>query len=451
MKILLLFLISFSLHAQELKPIPMDFESMLSQARANDPQFQSIIAERLRSRFLVDLNLPSRQILLSVQNEYGFTRNETGTTTLGATLSKEFLETGTGISIGKTLTERPDRDEDLTQLRIEQSLYRNAFGSRIRDLKKNLELQKSVIELQMVEAYEDYVHNLINYYLDLSLAHMNYETARRLHLEGLRLLTNVKDRRQKNVANDTDVKRARLQTALRKEEEIQSRLNLEALSQSILRITGSDDFLVLMPKTVLQFEDRIKNLDQDINEFLDMSRSRLIYDRQVLASDAAVEIAKENLKPSANLLLGFNIDRSTRFGSSINREEAVVGLRVDIPFGDTLNEARIQQASYELLKSKIAKRSFEAAIKESLLVLRNRIHRQKELLALNKEKRDMAAQIVQEQTQRYQVGRVTLEDLMQDRNAQAQYEFSYHSALVTMNKLIVQWLALTDQLVEKLD
>lgn len=428
----------------------LSLENYLAKAKIHDPQMQSIVADRLKMKYLTDLNLPGREILLSVQNEYGFTREEEPTSVLAATISKPLLESGTVISVGKTMTERPDRTEDVTQFRVEQSLYRNAFGAQIRKRMDNLEIQKSVIELQVIEAYEDYIATSINRYLELTLAYLNYQTSQRLKKESLLLLDNVQKKFRQNIASGTDVKRAKLQTAQQTENALQSRANMEALSSGIQRVLGENKSGVLVPQTILNMEDRLTNIDIDIEKFLRKSRSRLIYEKQEAVAAGNLKIVKDNLRPEANLLVGFNIDNSTRFGSAINREEAVVGVNIDIPFDQSVVEARIKEASYLLLKSKLDKKSFQDAIRESLIVIRNRILRQKDLLKISKEKRDLAVEIVKEQTKRYQFGRITLESLIEDRNTEAQNEFAYLSELTNLNKLIVQWLALTDQLVENI-
>lgn len=427
----------------------LELEDFLKRAQANDPAMQSIIADRLKMKYLTDLNLPSRQILLSVQNEYGFTREEEPTKVLSATISKPLLESGTVISVGKTMTERPDRTEDVTQMRIEQSLYRNAFGSQVRTKIDNLEKQKSVIELQVIEAYEDYVASAMNRYLDLTLAYLNYQTSQRLKNESQKLLRNVQKKLQQNIASNTDLKRVKLQTAQRAENELQSRINMETLSSGILTVLGETRRTILLPETVLNMEDRLTNINIDIEAFLKASRSRIIYDKQEAINKTNLKLVKENLRPEASLLVGFNIDNSTRFSTAINREEAVVGVNVDIPFDNSLVNAQIKEASYLLLKSKLEKKTFENAIRESLIVIRNRILRQRDLLKIGKEKRDLASEIVKEQTRRYQVGRVTLESLIEDRNNEAQSEFAYLTEMINLNKLIVQWLALTDQLVDR--
>lgn len=426
-------------------------EDFLKRVKSSDPQMQSIIADRLKMKYLTDLNLPSRQILLRVQNEYGFTRDQEPTKVLSATLSKPILESGTVVSISKTMTERPDRSEDVTQMRIEQSLYKNAFGSEVRERIENLEEQKSVVELQVIEAYEDYMANAMTKYLDLTLAYLSYQTSQRLRKESETLLGNVQKKLQQNIASGTDFKRAKLQKAQRSENELQSKINMESLSSGILAILGEPQNSILLPETVLNIEERLTNADIDMERFLRVSRSKLIYDKQENINKKNLELVRENLRPAANLLVGFNIDNSTRFATTINREEGVIGINVDIPFDSSVVNAQIKEASYILLKSKLEKKTFENAIRESIVLIKNRIIRQRELLKISKEKRDLASDIVKEQTRRYQVGRVTLESLIEDRNNEAQSEFTYLTELINLNKLIVQWLALTDQLVSKMD
>lgn len=453
MNLFLLFLsLSFFSYAQELPSLDstLKLDDFLNKAKQHDPQLQSIVADRMKMKYLTDLNLPSRQLLLSVKNEYGFTRDEDPTTVLSATISKPLLESGTVISVGKTMTERPDRSEDVTQMRVEQALYRNAFGRQVREKIENLEKEKSVIELQVIEAYEDYLSRIIQSYLDLTLAYLNYQSSLRLKKETLTLLDNVTRKKRQNIASGTDLKRARLQTALRTENELQSRANLETLSGGVRRIIGETSDTSYIPDLSINMEERLNNINIDIEKFLRVSRSRTIYDQQENIRATDLKIVKENLKPSANLLLGFNIDNSQRFSTPINREEAVIGVNVDIPFDNSVVNAQIQEASYELLKAKLARKSFQDAIRESLIVIRNQILRQRELLKVSREKRDLSSEIVKEQTRRYLIGRVTLDRLIEDRNHEAQYEFAYQSELINLNKLIVQWLALTDQLVTRI-
>src|SRR5690606_5305487 len=128
----------------------------------------------------------------------------------------------------------------------------------------------------------------------------NFQTARRLHTESKGLLSNVKERQNRNIASVTDVRRAELQSILRWENELQSKTNLESLSRTLAQIIGDEKVAQVIPQNLLDLEKRLTNIDQSINEFLTTSRSRLIYDRQELASDANLELAKENLRPAVN-------------------------------------------------------------------------------------------------------------------------------------------------------
>lgn len=448
MKNLVFAFLFYSLTANS-APIKMELQNFLSQTKKNDSNIESIIADRLKSRYYVDMSLPSRQTLLEIRNEYGFTRGEPGTTIMSAVLSKPILETGSKLTLGRTVTDRPDREEEITELRIEQALWRNAFGSQIRKQITNLDLERSVMELQVIEAYEDYIEQVIHSYLDLTSSYLNYSTAQRLHQESVLLLNNVQRRMKRNIASSTDLNRARLQVALRKENELQSKVNLETQSQAILRMTGLEYGSIVIPETTLEMGNGLENMDIGISQFLSSSRSRKIYDKQEIVALANLDFEKQNLKPAANLLVGFNIDKSSRFGTTINREEAVVGVNIQIPFGDTSTQAQIKEASYLLLKSKLARKSFNAAIEESLHVIKNKILRQREQVAISKSKKVLAAEIVKSEEKRYQTGRVQLENLIEDRNNLAQYEFAYLTDLTVLNKLIVQWLSLTDQLIDK--
>src|SRR5690606_20397996 len=130
--LIILFCLSAPLSATSKKKISAN--EFITLATKFDSNAENIVSEKLRLRFMVEQGLPTSQTLLSVQQEYGLSTTGAGTTSvLSAGISKNIITSGTQLSLSRTMTDRPDREEEVTELRVEQSLWRNSLGSTNRE------------------------------------------------------------------------------------------------------------------------------------------------------------------------------------------------------------------------------------------------------------------------------------------------------------------------------
>jgi len=83
-----------------------------------------------------------------------------------------------------------------------------------------------------------------------------------------------------------------------------------------------------------------------------------------------------------------------------------------------------------------------------LLNLNQQIEREKRLISLADEKISLAQSIVDEETKNYSLGRVTLNDLIDEINKLEDNKFSKISHQIQLKKLVIEWLRLTDTLIK---
>lgn len=439
---ILLLLLSTPIWAQPKKLSVNEFVTLVTKF---DAEAESIVSERLRARFLVEQGLPSSQTLLSVQQEYGLSTTGDGTTSvLTAELSKQIIQSGTELSIARTMTDRPDREEEVTEFRVEQSLWRNSLGRGNRLREKALSAERDALELQVAEAYEDYIFTRMSEYIDLQRAMLQRQTTKRQLNQALSLEKNVLERQRQSIATNADVARAKVQTINRREALISAESEFETISHRLAAYTGakSDD---LLEPVEFDLGERVASILAGKENYTPERLLQLL-DLREQAAHAEVDYQKDELRPEANLLLGYNIDDSDRFSSRVNRQEGVVGLRVEVPFGDSAGKANRDSAILEVTQIKIQSRKERLELALNISQSKRSLARYHELVKLSQEKVQLTTTIVNEEEKRYRLGRISLEALIeaQDDLAQAQVDLLQNKAERT--RAALDWLRLNDQL-----
>ena len=77
------------------------------------------------------------------------------------------------------------------------------------------------------------------------------------------------------------------------------------------------------------------------------------------------------------------------------------------------------------------------------------IQREQKLIGISKTKITLAEAVLKDEAENYSYGKVTLNDYITAVNLVDENRFSYTENSVKLNKLLIEWLRLTDQLVGK--
>lgn len=441
--LIILLVFSSSLNATAKKKLSAN--EFITLATKFDASAESIVSEKMRLRFMVEQGLPTSQTLLTVQQEYGLSTTGAGTTSiLSAGISKNIITSGTQLSLTRTMTDRPDREEEVTELRVEQSLWRNSLGSTNLEREKGLIAERDALELQVAESYEDYIYERLSEYIDLQRAMLERETSKRQLDQAIALEKNVLERQRQSIASNADVARAKVQTLNRREALLLNQSEFDNLSARLAAYTGEKAEAYVEPVN-FDLSNRVADILNGKVEYTPERLLRLVELREQ-AAEATLSYQKDELRPEANLLLGYNIDDSDRFSSRVNREEAVVGITVEVPFGDSAGKANRDSAILDLTQARLTAREQRLELTLSLASSKRELARLNQMLDIAKQKVRFTDTIVTEEQKRYRLGKISLEALIEAQDDQAAAQVSLLESKAELNRAILDWLRLNDQL-----
>jgi len=440
--------LSITTHGQEKL---LTIEQFIDLAQKNDPDFEKIISEKNKIDFLTDQKLPTRQILLNLQSEYGLvTDNTTRNSKFAASLSKKIIESGTTLTLAQTNTKETNDTEKQTAIKIGQSLYKDFLGRDTRFQKDTIGLEMEIIKLQILDNYENYIADISKNYLDFTQSYMHLKLAKEIYKETLKLEKNVFEKRQKNIATTTDVNRIKLQVILKKEDMTNREIDFSAQKEKMKRIMGHDIGEEL-PQTNIDLT-KIFSLDFDKTILNNNTiRSFKIQQLNEQITSNYHQLSKRNNYPDVNLVASYNYNQDKTRATKTSESEGVIGINVAIPFNNTSGNAEISNEFLKYTQAKIDTRRVSKDIEQKFFEYKKKLTELKTILNLSKEKVHIATSILEDENRRYSYGKIGLEKLIEIKNDFSEYRFKYQTDLINLNKSFLDWLNLKDLLLAKKD
>ena len=436
-----IFLLGVAANSEAMRELTLSDYLKLSEK--NDPSYKKIVSERERAGFVVEQGLPTEKVTVTVGNEYGYSsESNDDTSVLLGGITKEITHTGTSLAITHTNRTRPDREENVTELRLEQSLLNNFFGSDVRLKRSALEQESQRLRFLVEENHENYLLERTQEFLEFQKQYLDLLLAEEVFAEALKLQKNVEQKQKANIATVTDFDRSRLQSLLREEDLLSKRRSFNETQSNIQKAVGLEN-LALVPK-----EDLEKSLNKKVQQLRDYTELRP-YRLQVLARDKAqkeLTLAKRARRPIVNLVVGYGVDNSQRFSAAVDREETVVGFNLEMPFTDNLQRAAVKSAvlaqSQADLDRALARRELAAQARS----LQSQLEELRRKVSVGQEKITLVKRILKDEERRFRFGKIDLENLIETKNNYAAYRFQYRADLVEYNKVYYSWLAINDRL-----
>lgn len=440
------------LFAEPFSPIEnsntLSLNDYLALVRKNDPEYKKLTVDEQKARYLVNEGLPNQALIFNFEAEQGYGNDDIDTRSASASLSKEILKTGSLLTASHATLENTDRNEELTEFTVEQPLLKNAFGKDTALRESMLTKQEQISRLNALENYELFINEKAKLYLDFSQAAMEEKLAESLLNEAKKLYRHVDEKYKKSAANQTDLRRARLQVILREEDFLRKKENLGVVRMSILLSSNHPDVQVY-PETEFNLQARHESAAREIPEVFNPDNFRQ-YQISLLSKDAIYEeyqLAKNISKAELNLLGGYKIDQSTRFTSSVNREEALVGVKLTVPFKDHQADAKASLAGLDLTIGELDQYKVERELNDAFQNLKAKLKQLEKEYLLSQEKVDIMQVVLQEEMKRYSLGRIDTVKIIEANNEFAQYQFEHKQKLLELNKSWIDWLSLNDKLV----
>lgn len=422
----------------------------VQRATRNDPAFEAILVDRLALQYRRDALLPDRDVIVDIKHTHHFYPDQdrdSPNTTLS--LSKLFGVSGTDVSLSydKSYSSLSATDEATLQFLISQPIARNAFGRNIQLQDKIIGIENDVIRYQIVEAYEDYLASLTAAYYNWYSAFENLKVGRASLQSTRKLLDNILERQRQKIALPIDVNKMQLSLAGKQENLIVLQEIYDNISNLVFKAIQHKAAAPLVPAKPKRPAAAV-NFARDYEQFTQTSRTYRILG--LLENQGTLEVRKaaDDLLPSTNLLLGYQLDGQD-WGIRNEERSYFAGLSLRWPFGRSVDKANYEIARVERRKTQLSNVNKYEELRTNLRNLHQQIRREQQLITVFEKKIKLAEAILRDETENYSFGKVTLNDYIDAVNSVDENRFGLTEHAVQLNKLMVEWLRLTDQLVDE--
>lgn len=428
----------------------LTLKDFIEQATRNDVTFETILIDQLALQYRRDILLPDSDVIMDVKYQYNFyldqDRNNPEAT---ISLSKLFPYNGTELSLSysKASSTFSTTDDSSLQFLISQPIAKNAFGKGTRLQDKIIGIENDISRYQIVEAYEDYLASLTAAYYNWYSAYENLKVGQASYKSNQKLMKNMLDRQRQKIALPIDVNKMELLLIAKKENVIVLQEIYDTYTNLIfkaIRHKGASPYIPVKPGrpvSNVQYEQDYKNFTQN---------SRTYRALHLLEQQGTLEVKKaaDDLLPSTNLLLGYQLEGED-WGIRNNESSYFAGISLRWPIGHSVDKAKQHIAQIEHKKTVLSNQNKYEDLRTNLKNLFLQIQREQKLITVAQKKIILAEAILKDEAENYSFGKVTLNDYIDAVNRVDENRFSYTEHSVQLNKLLVEWLRLTDQLVDE--
>ncbi|MCA9396261.1 MAG: TolC family protein [Candidatus Omnitrophica bacterium] len=429
---------------------PLSLSDFILQSTQKDTEFEQILVDDMILNYQRDLRLPAADIILSVKEQYHYfieADKERGETSVS--LSRLFPMTGTELEAAydSTPVSAVSRNNSSLSFSVTQPIAENAFGKSTRLLDQLIGVEVDVARHQVTEAYEDYLALIILEYLNWQESYENLKIGISSYKENVKLLQNIQERKKSNIALPIDVYKVEIQVLEKKEALISFRSRYVRQSNIISRILrlNEGEFSHIPDSSAdnVRMKGDFENL---YSEFTSSSRTYQVFDLLEKRSDFQVQRDADDLLPSINLKIGYEME-GTDFDLSDNDRLFYGAVQMDWPLPDSVEKAEYEISRLNLKKTGYDIRNTHYRLYSQLKNIYEEIVRESNLKSIADEKINFARSVLEAETENYTFGKVTLNDYIRAVNALDSARFNLVSRTLQIQKLRLEWKRLTDTLI----
>ncbi len=429
--------------------IPLD--EFVRIATKNDTTFEEILINELSLHYTKDLELPSRDLVLSVKNQYDFILNQDRSQMENLVgLSKLFPYSGTSVAAAYSTSPSYSNETNSSHLDfyVTQSIARDAFGKGTRLLDKIVGLENDIARYQIVEAYEDYLATVIEAYIDWYESYQMVDIAQSSYNENVKLLDNIQEREKNKIALPVDVNKIKLQVYDKEEslvdvqEAYQRRLNIV---KTIMRYKGDE---LLKPANPDAFFTQPGAFQTDYDKF--QTDSRTYKTLNLLEKKSSFEVDKDadDLLPSINLLAGYEIEgKRESFYESDNM--FYMGVSMEWPIPNQVERAEWNTSKITLEKTILSNMDTHYRLYRDIKNLYLSLQQQELLFEIAQKKNGLAKAVVKDETENYMYGKITLNDFIKAVNTYDNNRLNIAGRHAEIKRLMLERLRILDLLVTR--
>ena len=435
---------------QQDKQTGLSLKNFIEQATLNDTTFETILIEQLPLQYRRDLLLPDSDVIMDIKYQHNFYLDQNRSNPeASVSLSKLFPYNGTELSLsyGKSSSILGTSEDSGLQFLISQPIANNAFGKATRLQDKIIGIENDISRHQIIEAYEDYLASLTAVYYDWYSAYENLKVGESSYHSNQKLMKNILDRQRQNIALPIDVNKMRLLLIDKQENIIVLQEIYDNYTTLIDQAIDNKDKTAYKP---VKPEPPMKDITfkRDYDSFVKNSRTYSILNKLERQSNLEVEIIADDLLPSTNLLIGYELEGQDWTIKS-KEDNLFAGISLSWPIGRSVSKAKKEIAQIEYRKTKLTNQNKYDELYTNLENLHRQIKREQKLIDIAVKKIDLAEAVLKDEAENYSFGKVSLNDYISAVNRVDINQFSYTDHNVQLNKLLIEWLRLTDQLVDE--
>ena len=433
---------------EKTKTPTLAINEFIKLATKNDVKFETILIDQLSLKHRRDILLPDSDIIMDVKYQHHFylnqNRNKPEAT---VSLSKLFPYNGTQLSLSynKTASALTTSESSSLQFLISQPIAKNAFGKGTQFQDQIIGIENNIRRYQIIEAYEDYLASLTTAYYNWYSAYENLKVGKLSYRSNQKLMANILDRQKQKIALPIDVNKMRLLLIGKKENVIVLQEIYDTYSNLIFKSIRHKTTTPYIPTAPGRPASNVK-FEIDYTNFTQSSRTYEALNLLEEQGTLQVKKAADDLLPSTNLLLGYQLE-GKEWGIQNQERSYFAGISLRWPIGRSVNIAKKSIAKIEHKKTVLSNQNKYEDLHSNLRNLYLQIQREEKLISVAHKKIKLAVTILKDEAENYSFGKVTLNDYIAAVNRVDENRFSYTEHSVKLNKLLVEWLRLTDQLV----
>ena len=428
----------------------LTLNNFIQQAINNDLTFETILIDQLALKYRRDILLPDSDVIMNVKYQHNLYLNQNrDNPEASISLSKLFPYNGTRLSLNynKNSSSISSSDDSSLKFLISQPIAKNAFGKGVQLSDKIIGIENDISRYQIIEAYEDYLASITSAYYNWYSAYENLKVGKASYKYNQKLMDNMLERQRQKIALPIDVNKMELLLIAKKENLIVLQEVYDNVNNLILKAIRHKGATTLVPSKEKRPTSHVQ-FEQDYHTFTQSSRTYQVLN--LLENQGTIEVKKaaDDLLPSTNLLLGYNKEGKD-WGIRNEEDSYYAGIELRWPIGRSIDKAKQKIAQIKHKKTLLSNQNKYEELRTNLKNLYQQIEREQKLIKVANKKIKLAEAVLKDEAENYSFGKVTLNDYIDAVNLVDVTRFSFTEHTVQLNKLLIEWLRLTDQLVDK--
>ena len=428
------FIIFFFLLLNMSRTFGLTIVEFVHLAKKNDPSYKHITNQLKEKEYLEDLALPNRDITLEIEQKNTHSHTQL-LPEINAYISKDIPSIGASFQTMFHYQKYDYQTDQTVNISYSQNLYGNFLGKKYTLMKNHVELEKKTLTNHVFLEIQSYLTDIIDIYINCRLTFLDMKTAKNDLNESEKLLKLILQKKENDIADNSDVLRSRLNLIANKE--YFSSLKTEFL------VCKNHIYTISSAKLPDQWRSSgleiLNSVDTDIIKSYDNNpKSDQIQIDESKITRNNLKRLRNNSLPEVNLIAGLSLNQNMIARA---HPDSYIGINFIKYFGQSSHRAEIQQITHHLESLRLNRDSYHKNRHHELKKLHLEIRKIKKSLLLGQSKLDITKSILKEDRKRYKSNTIDLSELIESKTLAKNAHFEVDSIQLELYKKIVEWLA----------